>query len=184
MEIRNNLTSSQPNFGMAFLKPDPKDMKSFADYVTKGKKAKYVGTALKQFRAKHANDIHYDLRYSKYGDAIVIEPKTEKAKSMFVSSAESFKSMANTAVPTSFELTEAKMQKELNKLGKDQKFKQMFVNLKGFCNFIKDVFRFSFVDKTDILPANMRLASKIVKEREAQIAKEIAKEAVITKAFE
>lgn len=179
MEIRNNYQMNNTSFGMAFKKPCPEDMEKFTAYVTKGVKAKWVERGLKQLQAKHASDVHFDFSYHADGDMICITPKSEKAIEMFPERL----ALPNEYSPNSFDRACNRFQEESAASSGCSKLKQIYVGAKGVFNMLKAGLKVLFVDKTEALPANMREASVEIRNREAKIEKQLAKEKLINNAL-
>jgi len=184
MEIRNNYSTPMANqsFGMAFLKPAPEDMEKFVQYVTKGKNPKFVKRGLKQLQQKHAKDVNFDFYYRADGNQIHVVPKSDKAKQMFPEK-RVINEVKEESYPTRFQEACEKMDNDLLRVGSSSKLVQICVGVKSLFNIMKEGLRLRFIDKTDALPANLRLASATIRKRDAQIAKQIEKENLIDKAL-
>jgi len=168
------------SFGMAFLKPAPENMEKFVEYVTKGKKPKFVKRGLKQLQQKHAKDANFDFYYSADKNQIVVVAKSDKAKQMYPETT-AFGPIEEEDYPARYQLLCKKCDEDLYRVGDQSNLKQAFVGIKSIYNALKEILRVCYVTKTDVLPANLRFASDTVSEQEAKIAKQIAKEKLIDK---
>lgn len=185
MEIRNNYSTPMvsQSFGMAFKKPAPEDMEKFVKYVTDGKKPKFVERGLKQLQHKHAKDVNFDFCYHADGNQIHVIPKSDKAKQMYPGTRVFGDNITEQDYPSHFDKAVKNFDGDLIRVKNQSKLVKTCVAIKSIFNILKEGLMVRFVDKTEALPANMRLASATIRERDAKIAKQIAKENLIDKAL-
>lgn len=171
MEIRNNT----PSFGMAFIKPKAEEMTQFTKYVTKGKKPKWVKRGLEQLQEKHSKDIHFDLEYSPECNTIRIKPNTSRAEVLLDGQ--------RTTYPSGLCVSETPYDKAARKCEWLRNHGNFFNKLNALGNLIKEAFKVRFINKTDVLPGNLRAASNDVSKYEKQIINQIQRERVINDAL-
>lgn len=171
MEIRNNT----PSFGMAFIKPKAEEMTQFTAYVTKGKKPKWVKRGLEQLQEKHSKDAYFDLEYSPAGNTIHIKPKTYTAGALLEGK--------RTTYPVGLCIPETPYDKAKRYCDRVSNNGNVFVKFKALGRLIKEAFKVRFINKTDVLPANLRAASNDVSKYEKQMIDQIQRERVINDAL-
>lgn len=178
MQLRNNTSSTQPNFGMAFLKPD--DMQSFTKYVTKNRKASVVKKGIEQIRREQMHNKHFDIKYSSDGDEILLVPKTLDAQA--VATAWSYKGDVGGRL-TPLKQIRANLEKEWELAEKSgSNFKKAKVIGKMFFEVIKGRLKVKMNPKYS-LPENLIFAAEDATAMEKVAEKRIKKHKLINDAF-
>lgn len=80
MQIRNNTPSNQPNFGMAFKKPNAEAMSQLTEYLTKKSSINSAVVGLREVISEQAKNKHFDIEYvpNKYSFKVI--PVSQEAK--------------------------------------------------------------------------------------------------------
>ena len=175
MEIRNNT----PSFGMAFKKPSAEQMEAFTNYVTKGRKPKFVEKGIRQVVAEQAGNKHFDIEYHG-GDCFSVNAKTEKAESMF---GDTIITSENSTSKSVLEQVEEKSQNFIRTAEGTSGLKQFFLGVKAVYTQLKATVSIIRSPK-EILPNALRDAAETATRFEKRVDAQIAKEALISGAFE
>lgn len=97
MQIRNNTPSTQPNFGMAFKKPNPEAMSQLTEYLTKKSSINSAVEGLREVISEQAKNKHFDIEYLPSKNAFKVIPVSQEARKVTQNQVKIFDASLNKA---------------------------------------------------------------------------------------
>lgn len=173
MQIQNNTSNENPNFGMAFRKPA--DIDKYAKYITEHESPRRAVAASNDFIRSHSADTHFDMEMGP-DNSIKVVAKTKEGRK-FLEKTGGEKKFPKNGNYSFSKLEEKQLEIEerrdaLEKAGAS-KLKMFFFNINSSIEMFLQKFRYKELSPKDLLPANMREADKFVSDSEKIINNEI-----------
>ena len=141
MEIRNTIPSTQPNFGMAFVRPNTESMAQLTEYLTKKATINSAAEGLREIIAEQAKNRHYNIEYVANRNAFKVVPVSQEAKKF-------------TPAPRVFETSE-KLKTKREKLKEAVNSSDDVLKNNGYSRF--GIFRYKLNNRIKLFVEQLRL---------------------------